>query len=218
MERSRAVTLFVSVVAVALISICGVNAAYAYSGSVTVASNSIGAEWLSIDYCDGDGDPLTGENTLTFHVDGEAQVVESEKCVEYTPEDTLVLRVTGGKAQDINLIGGFRCATSNPALGAAIMSVKFVFQTDIDCELGGNHSAKTPTVLTNSLVETGVDTGVFACSYTIQKIVVYYLYDLQIDGFGKAYVSIDGDNGSKVPIADLQNLNNLDFIFSAESV
>ena len=216
MRMNSTLTLICAVVAVAVLVFSGVHAVYAYSASVSADSNSIGAEWLSIDYTKGNGDPISAEGDLTFSIDEQAEVQENQ-VVYNPPAGSLVLRISADQAFNVDMIGAFSCGSSNPGYGAAIKSVKFVFATDINFELGGNHSGLAPTVRNFTLVE-NQSTGVYEYSFSIQKIVITLVDSayIQEDAEHNVYVSVDGAAGQTVSINDLKDLNKLDFLFHVE--
>lgn len=210
MNSNTTAVLICTIVAVAIIS-AGVGVAYAYSSSVSSDSNSISADYLSIDIYSGD-DPISWTDIVSFSVNPSAPVYQDGR-IEYLPANPLTIRVTGDGAYNVDTMGAFTVASSNPAYAAAIKAVTIVFETDVDCVLGGNHANLAPGVFNGTLVETGTGTGVFVKEYTIQKVYVYLIDGYQESTLGNAYVCITGEPGSDIPVSNLVGPNKLDFTF-----
>ena len=211
----------ISAIAVAaVIAALAVGPAFAYTSSVLLSDNSLGADWLSIDVYTGD-DPAapsaTNPTSLSFRVDPET-VIYNVDSVEYTPAAKYSIRTAGSQAYSTDLMGSFSVNSANPAYGALIKSVTFVFVTDGNCVLAGGHPAQgegpiTPTVMNSVLADDG--TGVYVHNYVLQKIIVHLIGDVYVSG-GNAYVNVGGGSGSSIPINDLVNPNHLQYMFSVK--
>lgn len=215
MNTESTVTIIVSVIVAAVMLSLGVNAAYAYSSSVSADDNGIDADFVSIDYYEGGGDPVSSGDYITFGIDQDATDACNETGhIVYTPVNSLVLRVSADHACNVDMIGAFSFGTGTVGYGAAIKSVRFVFETDVDCELGGNHAGIAPTVLNRTL--SGSD-GLYTYSFTIQEIHVFLIdtAKIQTDGLGNVYISVDGEQGALVPLSDMEDINKLTFMFHA---
>ena len=223
MGMNNNATLIVAVLALAVVSAAGINAAYAYSASLSAGDNTIGAEWLSIDYYKGDGGSISGDSDIEFSIDGEGEHV-GNYFVYNPPASDLVLQVSSDAGQSVDILGAFSCWDNNPGYGAAIKSVKFMLEDNtthatIECVLGGNHSGIAPTIITRTLAETGQGTGLFVYKFTIQEVRVYLIDSayIQTDASGNVYVSVDGSQGTTVSLDDMKDFNKLDFLFHVET-
>ena len=214
MNTESTVTIIVSVIVAAVMLSLGVNAAYAYSSSVSADDNGIDADFLSIDYYKGNGDPISSGDYVSFGIDQEATAHCEKGHIIYVPTNPLVIRVSADHQCDFDLIGAFSFGAGTVGYGAAIKSVRFVFETDVDCELGGNHAGIAPTVLNRTL--SGSD-GLYTYSFTIQEINVFLMNTglIQTDGSGNVYISVDGEPGTFVPLEDMKDFDKLTFMFYA---
>ncbi len=210
------ITNIAAVICVIAVAAVAIGPAFAYTSSVISSDNSVGADWLSIDVYTGD-DPsapsASNPDSLSFRVDPGTTIYNVDS-VEYTPAANYSVRVAGSQAFNTDLIGSFSVKS---AYGAAVKSITVVFATEGDCVLAGGHPAQgeeliTPTVMNATLADDGTDSGIYVHNYVIQKIIVYLIGDIYVNG-GNAYVDIGG-SGSHVPISDLVNPNHLVYTFT----
>lgn len=207
---------FLAIIAVAL-SAAGVGYAYAYSSSVSSLGNPVGGDWLSIDVYSGNNpaDPSASPATsVSFTVDGSTPTYGVDS-VTYSPADPYSIRVSSSMSQGVSVMGSFSVTGTNPAAGAAILSVTFVFSDGTEMVLAGGHSIgggeiQQPTV--RNIAALSACNSYYAYDLVVSEITITLVSEIQESSGGNAYV-VAGGSGSEIPIGELVDPNNLSYSF-----